>query len=278
MQDIIVAFGDQLYRINRQWARVPSGFAMGTFSKAVCDADGTLYLTHRGGDPILVFNPDGELARSFGADRIVDPHGITLGPDGTLHVVDRDRHCIEQFDREGQHLRTIGDGRPRLQAPFSHPTDIAVAADGSCFVADGYGNAMVHRFSADGELELSWGGFGDAPGQFATPHGIWLLDQQTLLVGDRENGRVQLFDRDGTALGAWHGVYNPMDIFGGLNGTIYISDALPSVQARNRKGEVIGRCKPAIAMPHGLAGDSAGNLYVVETRHHIITRLEPVES
>jgi peptidylglycine monooxygenase len=277
MQDMVVALGAQLFRINRSWAKVPSGFPMGTFSKGVCATDGTLFLTHRGGDPVLVFGPDGHLVRSFGKDRIVDPHGITLHPDGSVCVVDRDRHCVEYYDQAGRHLHTLGDGKPRFQEPFSHPTDVAIARDGTTFIADGYGNAMVHRFSAAGVHETSWGGFGSSRGQFATPHGIWLLDQNTLLVGDRENGRVQIFDRDGNATGVWKGFYGPMDIYGGPTGTVYVSDAVPSLQARNTKGEVIGRCKPAIAMPHGLAGDLAGNIYVVETRNQVITRLEPIQ-
>ncbi len=54
--------------------------------------------------------------------------------------------------------------------PFNRPTKAMAAASGQVFVSDGYGQHRVHRFSADGELELSWGEEGEGPGQFALPH------------------------------------------------------------------------------------------------------------
>ena len=49
-------------------------------------------------------------------------------------------------------------------------TNAAVGPDGDLFVSDGYGNARVHRFSADGELKASWGEPGSGPGKFDLPH------------------------------------------------------------------------------------------------------------
>jgi sugar lactone lactonase YvrE len=54
--------------------------------------------------------------------------------------------------------------------PFNRPTNAAIAANGDIYVADGYGNARVHRFTADGELIGSWGEPGRGPGQFVVPH------------------------------------------------------------------------------------------------------------
>jgi peptidylglycine monooxygenase len=178
---------------------------------------------------------------------------------------------------DGRLLFTLGEPtRPRFQAPFSHPTDVAVGQDGDIYVADGYGNTMVHRFAADGQLKRSWGGLGSGPGQFTTPHGIDLLPDGRLLVGDRENDRVQVFSPDGHYLAEWHGFYHPMDIHVASADLIYVSDQRPRVTAVNGRGEVVGACKPAIAMPHGITGDQSGALYIVETRTTVITKLEPV--
>jgi len=49
---------------------------------------------------------------------------------------------------------------------------VAVAPDGELYVCDGYGNARVHRFKADGTLIQSWGEPGIGPGQFNLPHGV----------------------------------------------------------------------------------------------------------
>ena len=61
---------------------------------------------------------------------------------------------------------------PSLDAPFNHPTAAAQAPDGEIYVADGYGNSSVHRFTADGRLIRTWGGHGTGPGAFTTPHAI----------------------------------------------------------------------------------------------------------
>ena len=87
--------------------------------------------------------------------------------------------------------------------PFNLPTDIAFAPDGSMFMSDGYGNARVHKFSADAKHLFSWGEPGKAPGQFNLPHGVWIDRRGRVLVADRENDRVQVFDQDGKLLKVW---------------------------------------------------------------------------
>jgi hypothetical protein len=61
-------------------------------------------------------------------------------------IADRDAHQIVVFNLEGESLLRIGDRHaPRWMAPFNHPTRPAVAPDGEIYVADGYGNARIHR-------------------------------------------------------------------------------------------------------------------------------------
>ena len=81
--------------------------------------------------------------------------------------------------------------------PFNRPTDIALTPSGEMFITDGYGNARVHKFSPDGKLLFLWGEPGTGPGQFNLPHGIALDKSGRVYVADRENGRVQRFDRRG---------------------------------------------------------------------------------
>ena len=71
------------------------------------------------------------------------------------------------------------------------------------FMADGYGNARVHKFSADAKHMFSWGEPGNGPGQFNLPHGLWIDSRGRLLVADRENDRVQIFDQNGKLLTIW---------------------------------------------------------------------------
>ena len=85
-----------------------------------------------------------------------------------------------------------------------------------------------------------------------------------VLVGDRENNRVQIFTLDGAFLGEWGELYHPMDIYGSADGTIFVTDQAPRIVAFSADGEVIGRCSAAKIYSHGIWGDAAGNLFLCE--------------
>src|SRR5207245_9944582 len=91
----------------------------------------------------------------------------------------------------------------RVGCPFNLPTDIALTPSGEMVVTDGYGNARVHKFAADGKYLFSWGEPGTGPSQFNLPHGVWIDRHGRVLVCDRENDRVHVFDQDGKYLQSW---------------------------------------------------------------------------
>ena len=93
-------------------------------------------------------------------------------------------------------------------------------------MADGYGNSSVHKFSPEGQHLLSWGSRGTGPGQFSTPHGIWVDSHDRVYVADRENNRVQIFDTEGRFISEWHDFYHPMDIFMDAEDKIYVTDQI----------------------------------------------------
>lgn len=162
---------------------------------------------------------------------------------------------------------------PSFQAPFNHPTSAVVASDGDIYVADGYGNSVVHRFGADGRLKHTWGGRGTGPGEFTTPHAVWIDKRNRVLVGDRENNRVQIFDRDGNYLTEWHDFYHPMAIYGDDRGMIYVTDQIPRISMLNLDGGLIGRARGTLNGAHGMSGDAAGNFYLSELPPEKITKL-----
>ena len=178
--------------------------ALSLISQLALDSNGNLYVYQRADPPVVVFDASGEFLAGWGAGYICDAHGIFIAPDDCVFLVDRDAHQILVFASEGAPIGVLGNWhRPRLGAPFNHPTDAAIAADGDIYVADDYGNSLVHRFSSTFELKLSWGGPGTGPGEFSTPHGIGVDRSDRVLVADRENDRVQLFDCDGGYLDEW---------------------------------------------------------------------------
>jgi DNA-binding beta-propeller fold protein YncE len=257
-----VALGSHRYAVIHPWNRVP----LGHVSQIALDRDGKVYVFQRTGPPIIVLNPDGELVDSWGTGQISDPHGIFITADDRALLVDRDAHQVMIFDTSGQLHATLGERHhPRFGSPFNHPTDVAVAPNGDIYVCDGYGNAHVHCFSADGKHRRTWGGIGTGPGQFSTPHGIWVTADGRVLVADRENNRVQISTDEGTYIGEWGDLYHPMDIYGDADGTIFVTDQAPRIVAYSPRGEVLGRCKAVATYSHGIGGDAAGNLFLCES-------------
>src|SRR5690625_2588561 len=200
MSDMVFRLGKKKYRVDSSWAEDAAQYIKNV--SAVSYNDGYIYVLQRSDPFMLVFTTGGELVDRWHDEAVTDAHYLEVGPGGEVNVVERDRHRILVFDKEGGLLRTMdGETEPGdVGEPFNHPSDVAFSKDGDIFVADGYGNAHVHHFSKTGELLHTWGGLGTEAGRFMTPHATLVDQKERVLVTDRENNRVQIFDQDGTYL------------------------------------------------------------------------------
>ncbi|MBL7127069.1 MAG: 6-bladed beta-propeller, partial [Dehalococcoidales bacterium] len=163
-------------------------------------------------------------------------------------------------------LNTITKGGP----PFNRPTGVAVAESGNIYVADGYGNARVHKFTSDGKLLLSWGGPGYGPSEFRLPHDIFVDKQERVWVPDRENSRIQIFDSNGKFLDQWENIFRPTDVHIDDDGVVYVSELSLRVSIFSPDGEVLARWSTQeganldnalFVAPHTIALDSRGDIY-----------------
>jgi peptidylglycine monooxygenase len=228
-ETLIVALGDRRYAVERSWARLPEGQEFGFLSDVAVDSKGVVHVGQRTDAPMMAFGPDGNFLRSWGEGEVADVHGVSATADGRVLVVDRDAHQVLIYDTQGRRQVALGERHgPQLQAPFNHPTSAAIAPDGDIYVSDGYGNSVVHRFSADGRLKRTWGARGTGPGEFTTPHAVWIDPRDRVLVADRENNRVQIFDRNGAYLTEWGGTLNGAHgMSGDRDGNFYLSELPP---------------------------------------------------
>ena len=267
-----VVLGDRRYAIHRKWARPARPF--GFLSDLAVDGAGRVHVAQRGTNrPVVVFDRDGREIGDWGEGALAEPHYINRANGGML-VADRDAHQVLRFDGAGRLTQALGKRHwPSLDAPFNHPTAAAEAPDGEIFVSDGYGNSNVHRFSADGGFVRSWGRPGSGPGDFTTPHAIAVDKRGRVLVADRENNRVQVFDREGTFLAEWGDFYHPMQIWIDKD-LVFVTDQIPRISLMTLDGKLVGRCRGAINGAHGLCGDAAGNLYLSELPPQEVTKLE----
>jgi streptogramin lyase len=183
------------------------GWELGMISWVDVDRQGNIYLLQRGekADPVVVIDREGRVLRSWGKGLYKIPHSIRIDPAGNVWTTDAESSTILKFTPKGQKLLQIdvGEQPPVRRSHFVGTTDIAFGPHGRLFIADGYGNARILEYTADGKRVRQWGTAGSAPGQFRLPHGITIDRDNIIYVADRENGRVQKFDLDGNFLGEW---------------------------------------------------------------------------
>ncbi|WP_116999915.1 peptidyl-alpha-hydroxyglycine alpha-amidating lyase family protein [Desertimonas flava] len=279
------------------------------------DSAGNIYLLTRHDHRVLVFEPDGTLLRAWGEGVFTAPHGLTVGPDDTVYCVDNGDHTVRRFTPDGRLLMTLGSPHEpsdtgfdpttvpaihsvetvvRPAGPFNGCTNVAVTGDGHLFVADGYGNCRIHHFDDEGSLLHSWGDAGTGPGEFHLPHCIALTHDGRVLVGDRENDRIQVFAPDGAFLAEWTDLRRPAGVAVGDDGRIYVAelwrpageasftsgvatvDQPGRVTVLDPDGAVLTRwgasserrgAPGTFIAPHDIAVDAGGRVYVAEVTY-----------
>jgi sugar lactone lactonase YvrE len=279
-ENLTVAMGAAAYRVERPFCLIDGP---GKVTDVAVDGGGRIAVLLRTdpycegpADPVRLFEADGTPAGSFGAAEIADAHKIAADPEGRLWVVDRDAHEIVGFELDGRPFARLGRRHGPGQ-PFNHPSDIAFGEDGTIAIADGYANGAVHVFGPDLKHRLTFGTVGTAPGEFLTAHGVWLTGDGRIAVADRENHRVQVFDRGGALLAVWSGFHRPSDIWGDADGRLYVSDAIPTLSCLAPDGSRLGRCRPALNGAHGITRAPNGVFYLAEGNPSRVSRLVPID-
>ncbi len=283
--------GDWTYEPVEGWAKLPPGWSFKEIGAVGVDRDDRVYVFNRGAHPMIVFDRDGNFIKSWGEGIFNRAHGLHMGPDDTVWLTDDGDHTVRQCTLDGKVLLEIGiPGKPApymSNLPFHRCTHTALSPNGDLFVADGYGNAAVHKFSPAGKLLKSWGAPGTDPGEFNIVHNIVCDDAGWVYVADRENHRVQVFDGEGRYETQWNNLHRPCALFmpkgcqyclvGELGPGMPVNRNMPNIGPRisvlDRSGKRVARLgNPAgwgmeadrFMAPHGLAMDSHGDLYVGE--------------
>ena len=178
------------------WAKLPEGREWGATSAIYPANDGKhIWIAERCGsnlcvgsdvDPVMLFDENGNVVKSFGSGMITWPHGIFVDADdnvwiadavGYAPVPDGVGHTIMKFSPDGELLMRLGkegvagDGTE----VFNKPSDILVAPSGDIFVADGHdagGNNRIIKFDEEGNFLMQWGDTGGDHGEFRDPHAL----------------------------------------------------------------------------------------------------------
>jgi DNA-binding beta-propeller fold protein YncE len=296
------------YRVaSEAWGELPDGRTYGASSAVYPTPDGMgMWVAERCGtnlcvdsdvDPVMLFDLDGKLIRSFGAGLIAWPHGIFVDPAGDVWIADAVGyapvpegwgHIIYRFSPEGELLMTLGQKGVAGDGPdtFTKPSDLLVAPNGDIFVADGHdagGNNRIVKLASDGTFIKAWGTTGSENGEFRDPHALAMDSQGRLFVGDRGNSRIQIFDQDGNHLATWTQFGRPSGLFIDDDDVLYAADS-ESNTGRNpgwKRGIYIGSARDGwvtafipdpepdpdnagTSAAEGVAVDGMGNIYGAE--------------
>ena len=263
------------FEVVEGWGRGPEGREMGGVVPGVAvDSQDRVYVARRSPPAILVYDDQGRFLQSWGEDALASPHLLWIGSDDQVYCADSGNHTVRKFSADGEVLQTLGtpDRPGSPDTPFNQPTRAMLSQSGDLFVADGYGQFRVHRLSPDGQVLSSWGEGGHGPGQFALPHSLWVDDRRSrVLVMDRENNRIQIFDFEGIFMGEWTDVEMPMDMYIDLDDVVYVSEAPSRISIFSPDGELLSRWGEDGSAPgqfedapHAIWLDSRGDLYVAE--------------
>ncbi len=244
------------YRTIANWAKMPTGRLWGSTAGVAIDPDGvSVWAVDRCGanscigsntDPVVKFDKDGKLVKSFGGGLFAFPHGIWVDKDSNVWVTDGGGgggrgHTVVKFDSNGKVLLTLGTQgvTGTDQTHFYNPSAVLVAPNGDVFIGDGHGgmsNNRIVKFDRTGKYLMEWGTKGTAPGEFDTPHALAMDSQGRLFIGNRNNNRIDLFTQDGKFIESWPQFSRPSGVSIDANDVIYVCDSESESVSKNHDG------------------------------------------
>ena len=226
---------------------------------------------------LMIFDRNGDLVDSWERhnDLFVRPHTVKIDPndpEGHIWIVEDGAHSIYKFTSDGELVMTLGEFRVSGENDdpehFNRPTDLAFLSNSDFVVSDGYGNTRVIKFDRDGNYLTHWGTRGTGPGQFNTPHGIAVDDNDRVYVSDRGNQRIQVFDANGGHLDTWPGIRFPLSIKMSADQYLWVNDGLTQKFLKfDLSGNLLYSWGTFGGEPgqlwgvHGFSVDDEGNLY-----------------
>ena len=282
------------FRVVDQWGNFPFDLKIGTTHAMVEDKKGRIFIHHTGPECVVICDPEGKVLSRWGAEYHAGAHGMLLNEEeGTeyLYLSATSAGIVVKTTLDGTEIFRIGTPpRPDIydaDHPFV-PTETAVASNGDIYIADGYGQSWIHRYSPKGEYIDSFGGSGSELGKLQCPHGLKIdtrRGEERLLVADRVNVRLQYFALDGTAISAvTDGLRFPCTV-NPWGDELYVPDLHSRITILDGEDGVIAHLgdrpgcwetegwpnlpesdwiEGTFSSPHDLHVDSRGNIYVAE--------------
>jgi len=203
--------------------------------KAVTDSNGIIIGVDRMNDRIQKFTPEGNFLTQFGGSgvepgKFIEPTSIAIDDDDNTYVTNTGNFRIDVYDVNWDFIRFMGHTFDPGPNQDIFPVGIDVF-NGTIIATDPFHHRIV-KFFTNGTFSSQFGSLGTAPGEFNNPTGLVIDDNGNTYVADRENNRIQIFDKN------WNFIEQ-------INGTGSDSSFIPFVR------------------PYDVTIDGDGNLWVL---------------
>ncbi len=266
------------YRTEFEWAKMPAGRIWADDRAIAIDKDGkSIWVADRCAliqgacskpenrtvNPVMKFDSNGNMVKSFGAGMLADPHGITVDKDGNVWTADGGPpdgcqvpgapvgNKLRKWSPKGKLLMTISG--PVNGKPFTGLNDVVISpVTGDIFVADGHvgpgrrpgstggpggprrpSNNRIIRFDKTGKFILEWGKPGKGDDEIGIPHALAMDKEGRIYVADRSNVAVKVYDQTGKQLHTWHQFGEPSGVYVDKNDLLYVADETANIPVRN---------------------------------------------
>jgi uncharacterized protein (TIGR03437 family) len=254
---------------------------MGQTQAVTVDSSGNIFVADSGNHMVMRITPSGALtvvagngSPGFSGDggpathaSLHLPTGLAVDSAGNLYIADEFNNRIRKVGTDGT-IGTIagngtstfsGDGGPAVNAGLSSPYGVAIDKAGSLYIADAQHN-RIRKIAADGTISTVVGtggqGFSGDGGlainaQLNTPSAVIFDAAGNMLITDTNNNRIRRVDPTGV-----------ISTVAG-NGTAgYSGDGGLAVNA-------------SFNTPHGIATDTAGNIYIADVINDRVRAVAP---
>jgi peptidylamidoglycolate lyase len=272
------------------WGEPPNGSSwldLKTVNSMTYDPNGkgsivVMVTPQKQSDPsVWVFNFNGKLQKTWGANMFVRPYDLIVDRFGYLWIIDLAQNFVAKFTEDGKQLMTIGQkgvaGDNTSHDAFNGPCGLAVAKNGDIFIADGYTNSRIMKFDKNGKFLMMIGGTkGSEIGQFDVPHHVLIDSKDELVIQDRVNKRIQFWTQDGKFIKQWTDIElgRPAGFAIQPDDTIYITDSDGQSIKIIKDDKVIDAIGGLDGMrPHQIAIDPSGALYVNDEPFRIVKKI-----
>lgn len=160
--------------------------------------DGKLYVCEIRRSQVYVFDLTGNKLMEIGKMGVNPgefraPNGVTADKDGNIYVVDTGNSRVQVFNKDGKFLRIINGAKDgKGSSIFVNPRGIGIDTKGRIYVANNLTNFVV-ALDKDGKKLFEFGGNGSANTQFALPNGLYVDENDQILITDTINQRVAIY-------------------------------------------------------------------------------------